>query len=90
MAERYYTIKEAADRLRVSHDTISRLISGGALPAIRVSQRLYRIPTPALERYESGVPLAQRRVVRSRVAEGIVFGAGESESGERARDLEPA
>lgn len=84
MAERYYTIKEAAERLRVSHDTISRLISSGELPAIRVSQRLYRIPTPALERYESGLPVAQRRVVRRRVAQGIVFGVGE-----RARDLEP-
>lgn len=85
MAERYYTIKEAAQRLRVSHDTISRLISSGDLPAIRVSQRLYRIPTPALERYESGVPVAQRRVVRRRVAQGIVFGTDE-----RARDLKPA
>jgi len=85
MAERYYTIKEAAERLRVSHDTISRLITSGELPAIRVSQRLYRIPAPALERYESGVTVAQRRVVRRRVVQGIEFGAGE-----RARDLEPA
>ncbi len=85
MAERYYTIKEAAERLRVSHDTISRIISSGELPAIRVSQRLFRIPTPALDRYASGVPVARRRVVRRRVAEGIVFGAGE-----RARDLELA
>ena len=85
MAERYYTIKEAAERLRVSHDTISRLISSGDLPAIRVSQRLYRIPIPALERYESGVPVALRPVVRRRVAQGIVFGADE-----RAHDLEPA
>jgi excisionase family DNA binding protein len=85
MAERYCTIKEAAERLRVSHDTISRLISSGELPAIRVSQRLYRIPTPALERYESGRPVAQRGVVRRRATRGIVFGAGE-----RARDLEPA
>jgi len=85
MAERYYTIKEAAERLRVSHDTISRLINSGDLAAVRVSQRLYRIPTPALERYESGFPVAQRRVVRRRVAQGIVFGAGE-----RNGDLEPA
>ena len=85
MAERYYTIKEAAERLRVSHDTISRLISSGDLPAIRVSQRLYRIPIPALERYESGVPVAPRPVVRRRVVQGIVFGADE-----RAHDLEPA
>ncbi len=77
MAERYYTIKEAAERLRVSHDTISRLIDKGELPAIRVSERLYRIPTPALERYERGVPLTTRRVVRRRVAKGVEFGATE-------------
>jgi excisionase family DNA binding protein len=85
MTDRYYTIKEAAERLRVSHDTISRLISSGELPAIRVSQRLYRIPTPALERYEAGVTVVRRRVIRRRVAEGVEFGAVE-----RERDLEPA
>jgi excisionase family DNA binding protein len=85
MPERYYTIKEAAERLRVSHDTVSRLINSGDLPAIRVSQRLYRIPAPALERYESGVPITRRRVVRRRVGRGIEFGAGE-----RQHDLEPA
>lgn len=85
MSERYSTIKEAAERLRVSHDTISRLISSGELPAIRVSRRLYRIPSPALDRYESGVPVAERRVARRRVAHGIVFGEGE-----HARDLESA
>ncbi len=85
MAVRYYTIKEAAERLRVSHDTISRLIRGGELPAIRVSERLYRIPAPALQRYESGVPVARRRVVRRRVAKGIEFGASD-----QAPDLELA
>ena len=85
VGQRYFRVKEAAERLRVSHDTISRLISSGELPAIRVSQRLYRIPTPALERYEAGVPVVRRRVIRRRVAEGVEFGAVE-----RERDLEPA
>jgi excisionase family DNA binding protein len=79
MPGRYFTIKETADRLAISHDTVSRLIERGELPAIRVSERLYRIPAPALERYESGTPVTVRRVVRRQVAEELQFGVGEKE-----------
>jgi excisionase family DNA binding protein len=79
MPGRYFTIKEAAERLAISHDTVSRLIGRGELPAIRVSQRLYRIPAPALERYESGTSATVRRVVHRRVAQGLQFGVGEKE-----------
>lgn len=85
MAGRWYSIKEAAARLNVSHDTVSRLIDRGELPAIRVSERLVRIPAPALERYESGLTVAPRRVVRRRVNQGAQFGENE-----RVSDLEPA
>lgn len=85
MTRRYYTIAEAADRLSVSHDTISRLIARGALPAIRVSERLYRIPVTTLERYERGAGVTTRRVVRRRVDRGVDFGTGET-----IPDLEPA
>lgn len=85
MAGRWYSIKEAAARLNVSHDTVSRLIDRGELPAIRVSERLVRIPAPALERYESGLAVTPRRVVRRRVSQGAQFGANE-----RVPDLEPA
>jgi excisionase family DNA binding protein len=85
MPGRYFTIKEAAERLAISHDTVSRLIERGELPAIRISERLYRIPTPALERYESGAPAIVRRVVQKQVAEGVQFGVGETEP-----EVEPA
>ena len=85
MTRRYYTISEAADRLSVSHDTISRLIARGVLPAIRVSERLYRIPVPALDRYERGSTVASRRVTRRSVEHGVEFGADET-----IPDLEPA
>lgn len=75
--QRYFTIKQAADRLQVSHDTVSRLIADGTLPAIRVSERLYRIPSPALARYESGVPVIRRRVVRRRDEVGVRIGTDE-------------
>ncbi len=77
MAGRWYSIKEAAAVLEVSHDTVSRLIERGDLPAIRVSERIVRIPVPALDFYASGRKVAPRRVVRRRVAEGVTLGAEE-------------
>lgn len=77
MSQRWYTIKEAADRLGVSHDTVSRLVERGELPAIRVSKRIVRIPVPAFDVYASGRKPTIRRVVRRRVDEGVPFGAGE-------------
>ena len=53
---RWYTIKEVAERLRVSHDTVARMVERGELPAIRVSARLVRIPAPALHRIERAAP----------------------------------
>jgi excisionase family DNA binding protein len=51
---RFVTPAEAASVLRVSTDTVLRLISAGTLPAIRVSPRLIRIPAPAFEAYQRG------------------------------------
>lgn len=76
MNERYYTVAEAAEHLSVSHDTILRLIHAGTLPAIKVSERIYRIPRPAMARYESGEPFVKRRVVWRKVEKlDIEFGA---------------
>ena len=86
MAEpRWYTIKEVAERLRISHDTVARMIAREELPAIRVSDRIVRIPAPALLRFESGMRVRTRSVVRRRVREGVSFGEGEA-----ASSLEPA
>ena len=69
MEQRWYSIKEAAERLGVSHDTVSRLVERGELPAIRVSKRIVRIPVPAFEFYASGRAATHRRVVRREVPE---------------------
>jgi len=82
---RWYTIKEVAERLRVSHDTVARMIAREELPAIRISDRIVRIPAPALHRFESGVPIGRRGVVRRRVGDAVTFGEGET-----ASNLEPA
>lgn len=77
MTQRWYSIKEAAERLGVSHDTVSRLVERGELPAIRVSKRIVRIPVPAFDFYASGRTPTPRRVVRRKVDEPVPFGAGE-------------
>ncbi len=45
---------DIADELDISPATVLRLIHSGQLPAIRVSQRIYRIPRPSFELYKSG------------------------------------
>ena len=54
MTTRFYTPNEAAEILRVSSSTVMNLIHAGKLPATRVSDRIYRISVPALERYAEG------------------------------------
>jgi excisionase family DNA binding protein len=75
---RWYTIKEVAERLRVSHDTVTRMIEREELPAIRVSARLVRIPAPALHLLERGIAVGRRDVVRRRVSQGVRLGTSES------------
>ncbi len=85
MAEqrRYLTPAEAADALRVSTDTVLRLVSTGELPAIRVSPRVIRIPTPAFEAFAAGRQPRRRRVVTRRSHSEVDLGAGE-------RTIDPA
>lgn len=45
---------EVAAQLRVSTSTVLRLIRSGRLPAIAVSERIYRIPVATLERFLNG------------------------------------
>lgn len=84
MEQRWYSIKEAAERLGVSHDTVSRLVERGELPAIRVSKRIVRIPVPAFDFYASGRTPIERRVVRRRVEQPRPIAPDE-----HIRDLEP-
>lgn len=77
-AKRFYTPQEAAALLGVSSTTVMSRIHDGALPAVRVSERVYRIPIPAFERFVSTTDKAEveiryRRVARvKRLGEPIV------------------
>jgi excisionase family DNA binding protein len=77
MAGRWYSIKEAAEQLAICHDTVARLVARDELPAIRVSEQIARIPTPALESYASGRRVTPRHVTRRRASTGVPFGAHE-------------
>lgn len=76
MPKRFLTTTEVAKELRVSTDTVLRLIRSGSLPALRVSERLYRVPAPAFARFKSG-PVARRRVVHTEVRDTADYGEGE-------------
>lgn len=51
MTERFLTIREVAEELRVSRMTIYRLVHEGELESQRISKRTIRISKSALERY---------------------------------------
>jgi len=65
--KRFYTPHEAAEILQVSSSTVMNLIHDGKLPATRVSDRIYRISVPALERFAAGVPATAFEVTFRRV-----------------------
>jgi excisionase family DNA binding protein len=56
VAKRFYSPHEVAVLLGVSPTTVMSRIHDGALPAVRVSERIYRIPAPAFERFVSTRP----------------------------------
>jgi excisionase family DNA binding protein len=74
---RFLTPAEAADELRVSTDTILRLISSGELPAIRVSPRVIRIPKPAFDFFREGRKPKQRRVITRKSTAEFAIGTDE-------------
>lgn len=77
MAKRYYSPAEVAEALSVSTSTVLRLIHEGRLPAIRVSERIYRIPVPALDRFQSGAAPPNVTAMESRAESAPRLGAGE-------------
>lgn len=52
--KRFYSPAEVARELGISSTTVLRLVHDGRLPALRVSERIYRIPAASFDRYEAG------------------------------------
>jgi len=70
---------EVAAELRVSTSTVLRLIRSGRLPAIAVSERIYRIPAATLQRFLDGTLRAPKGSAPIRRVPGPAprFGEGE-------------
>jgi excisionase family DNA binding protein len=66
--KRFYTPQEVANLLGVSSTTVMSRIHDGALPAVRVSDRIYRIPVPAFERFVSTRPAPEFEITYRRVS----------------------
>ena len=73
----FLTPAEVATELDVSSATVLRLIHRGDLPAIVVSERIYRIPSASFELYKAGtLPGSDAAPVRN-VKEQPRLGEGE-------------
>ncbi len=75
--KRYYSPAEVGATLAVSTSTVLRLIHEGKLGALRVSDRIYRIPAPALERFQAGPSLPAIPITERRVKSIAPLGSGE-------------
>lgn len=75
--KQFVSPSEVAGELDVSTATVLRLIHAGALPAIRVSERIYRIPVASFELYKTGKLRGQPTIRLRRVAEQPRLGEGE-------------
>lgn len=52
--EQFYTVKEAAGILKVSQDTVRRMITSGIIRAKQISPRVRRISQKELDRLAGG------------------------------------
>ena len=77
--KQFLSPNDIASELSVSASTVLRLIHEQRLPAIRVSERIYRIPVAAFEKYKAGAlesPSPAR--IAPEISERPRIGAGES------------
>ncbi len=76
--KQFLSPNDVASELSVSASTVLRLIHEQRLPAIRVSERIYRIPVAAFEKYKAAAlesPSPAR--VSPEIKERPSIGAGE-------------
>lgn len=77
--KQFLSPNDIASELSVSTSTVLRLIHEQRLPAIRVSERIYRIPVAAFERYKAGaLESASPARISPEIKERPRIGAGES------------
>jgi excisionase family DNA binding protein len=77
MAKLYYTPKEVAEILAISDDAVLDLVNRRALPALRVSPRITRIPIAAFDLWREGFSPRRRRVAIGPARRTVVVGGDE-------------
>jgi excisionase family DNA binding protein len=77
---------DIASELSVSSATVLRLIHAGRLPAIRVSERIFRIPRATFELYKAGA-LQEPTLAPLRRKAGRRPGLNEGEELPRGREV---
>lgn len=77
MTKLYYTPKEVAEILAISDDAVLDLVNQGALPALRVSPRITRIPIAAFDLWREGFVPRRRRVTIGPARQRPAIGEGE-------------
>ena len=75
--KQFYSPAEIAKELGVSSTTVLRLVHAGRLPALRVSERILRIPAASFERYKAGTLEAPFEAAIGPVKQRPRFGADE-------------
>ena len=75
--KQFYSPAEVAHELGISSTTVLRLIHDGQLPALRISERIYRIPAASFERYKTGTLEEPFRALLGPVKPRPRFGADE-------------
>ena len=78
MDKLYYTPHEVAELLVCSSDTVLRRIHRGEIPALRVSDRVIRIPIAAFEGWRSGARPERRAIGIRRAPRRIAIGSDEA------------
>lgn len=68
---------DVAQELAISSTTVLRMIHSGELPAIHVSDRIYRIPSASFEIYKAGTLRASVLAPVGRVKRQPSLGQGE-------------
>jgi excisionase family DNA binding protein len=73
----YVTVREVAEELRISSQTVYRLIDSGELPALRLGHRTYRIPAEDYAAYKAKLHTDAYKRVRDAGLPPHIPGQGE-------------
>ncbi len=73
----YYTPREVAEILRISDDKVLEMVNSGAMPGLRISPRITRIPIAAFDQWRAGFVPRRREIVVKPAERQVVVGEGE-------------